>query len=112
MSIQGNCRRNKLTRLLTRDGNRCHWCQTDFTALCPPTFEHLIPRHYGGTDHDSNLVLACEPCNTGRQHHVRCVVCHHRVRTFSAAAWITKHTVIHTPCAVRISKTYPTVNAA
>lgn len=30
------------------------------------TREHIIPRAYGGSNHHSNLVLACYECNTNR----------------------------------------------
>lgn len=46
-----------------RDGNCCFYCAYPFTAEFPPTIEHLLPAATGGSDHVSNLVLACEICN-------------------------------------------------
>lgn len=44
--------------------NKCAYCGCDI----PPEgrtghMDHLIPRHSGGTNHISNLVLACNICN-------------------------------------------------
>lgn len=49
-------------RLATRDGKKCFFCEADlpFEEL---TIEHLVAVKYGGPDHDSNLCLACQPCN-------------------------------------------------
>lgn len=29
--------------------------------------DHIVPREMGGTDEESNLRAACEPCNLGRK---------------------------------------------
>lgn len=43
-----------------RDGKRCRYCgSTDRLSI-----DHLIPRCQGGTDHESNLVVACRTCNS------------------------------------------------
>jgi len=44
--------------------NRCAYCSREI----PPGerighIDHLIPRQQGGTNHSSNLVLACNICN-------------------------------------------------
>lgn len=46
-----------------RDGTQCFYCDYPFTEEFPPTLEHLLPVSAGGTDHISNIVLACDPCN-------------------------------------------------
>lgn len=59
-------KRHKRKVLLDRDGPFCTYCERPFTEELPPTFDHLIGLVYGGTDHISNLVLACWPCNNAR----------------------------------------------
>jgi 5-methylcytosine-specific restriction endonuclease McrA len=61
-----NKRRNlkqKKAKLAARDGKKCfyHGEAMSFDDL---TIEHLLNKSHGGTDHDSNLCLACEPCNS------------------------------------------------
>lgn len=48
--------------LLQRDGNRCFFCHEVMTDRY--TVEHLVARAKGGPDHQDNLVLAHEDCNT------------------------------------------------
>lgn len=54
--------REKKVKLAARDGKMCFFCQAvlGFDEL---TIEHLLNKSQGGTDHDSNLCLACELCN-------------------------------------------------
>ena len=51
--------------ILRRDNHACRYCGTAApeTRL---TVDHVIPVVLGGTDEPSNLVTACEPCNTGK----------------------------------------------
>lgn len=58
---------DQATRELVREraGNRCEYCglhQSDLPFLRFHT-EHIIARQHGGSDHDSNLALACNHCN-------------------------------------------------
>lgn len=46
-----------------RDGHCCFYCAYPFSDEFPATLEHLLPIAAGGSDHVSNLVLACDPCN-------------------------------------------------
>jgi hypothetical protein len=51
--------------ILRRDNHACRYCG----AAAPDvklTVDHVIPVALGGTDEPSNLVTACEPCNTGK----------------------------------------------
>ena len=51
--------------VLRRDNHACRYCG----AAAPDarlTVDHVIPVALGGTDEPSNLVTACEPCNSGK----------------------------------------------
>lgn len=55
----------KRNRVYCRDRWRCHWCE----ILLQPdaaTIDHLVPRSRGGSDHETNLVASCAPCNVER----------------------------------------------
>jgi hypothetical protein len=58
-------RRTKKDRLIKRHGLTCCWCSEALTSETA-TIEHLIPLSQGGSNHISNLRLACYPCNNGR----------------------------------------------
>ena len=49
--------------LLEKWQRRCAYCQQPSTKL---QVEHLIPKSRGGSDRISNLVLACETCNSAK----------------------------------------------
>jgi 5-methylcytosine-specific restriction endonuclease McrA len=49
--------------LLEKWQRRCACCQQAATRL---QVEHLVPRSRGGSDRLSNLVLACQACNTAK----------------------------------------------
>lgn len=63
---------SQIRSLIARDGLKCHWCG----KLCDPTEhantdlfptkEHLIRKRDGGSNHMSNLVIACRKCNNER----------------------------------------------
>jgi len=48
-----------------RAGDRCEYCRLhqDDSPLAALHIEHIRPKKHGGTDHDSNLCLACIDCN-------------------------------------------------
>lgn len=52
------------TRLavLQRDYYTCHYCGQEAN-----TVDHLIPISKGGTDEASNMVAACNKCNSGKR---------------------------------------------
>jgi len=49
--------------LLQKWGHRCAYC--DKTGV-PLQIEHIRPRSRGGSSRESNLTLACVPCNTAK----------------------------------------------
>ena len=53
--------------ILARDGFRCRYCgrsaQEDGVKL---VVDHIIARSQGGTDEPTNLITACQDCNTGK----------------------------------------------
>lgn len=61
-------RRQRLARILERDGNRCVWCGRELTGLVRPTTEHVVPRVRGGPSWIENEVAACARCNRARGH--------------------------------------------
>jgi 5-methylcytosine-specific restriction endonuclease McrA len=48
-----------------RDRFTCQYCGVTLPAS-KLTFEHVLPRSRGGLTTWSNIVTACEPCNTGK----------------------------------------------
>lgn len=55
--------RAKKAVLATRDGRKCFFDGQPY-ELDDLTIEHLLNVSHGGTDHMSNLALACDDCNT------------------------------------------------
>lgn len=65
------------TRLSERQNHRCCYCGIHMTAThCRKTanwrhtmmtLEHVVPKSEGGSDDESNLVAACQACNSARQ---------------------------------------------
>lgn len=77
MSFTTKIKRHKMRRKLwDRQGGKCHWCKRpmiwskrkDDARQSPElaTFEHLKERALGGSNHFSNLALACYRCNNER----------------------------------------------
>jgi hypothetical protein len=68
MGVMALNRADRLRAALERDGPTCVWCGRSFTALIPPTTEHVIPRLKGGPSWLENEVAACCRCNADRGH--------------------------------------------
>ena len=51
-----------------RDGGRCQLCSKILHLENTPraTLDHIIPRVAGGSDHHTNLQLACQECNEAK----------------------------------------------
>jgi len=70
--MNGNGRR--MTALLRRDGDRCHYCGVktfgdgEVGQAHPDrrTVEHLLAKSGGGNNRLENLVIACFACNNAR----------------------------------------------
>jgi 5-methylcytosine-specific restriction endonuclease McrA len=59
-------------RLAGQQNWRCCYCGIRMEGgPSEPTFEHIVPRARGGTDDESNLVIACRRCNSNRGHRYR-----------------------------------------
>jgi len=62
-------RRERLLRILERDGAECVWCRR---ALAPghphASLEHVVPSLKGGPAWPENEVAACTGCNRRRGH--------------------------------------------
>lgn len=62
-------RRERLARILERDGPACVWCRRAIgTGLVRATTEHLVPKVKGGPSWIENEVAACARCNRQRGH--------------------------------------------
>lgn len=66
-------RGHRVTKLMCRDGTDCTICREpldrhlhDVDDPMYITFDHIIPRSKGGTDHLDNLRLAHKRCNEQR----------------------------------------------
>lgn len=73
-------RQKQVHRIAARDGWSCHWCgralsyeavqknrYKDWENVRYPTLDHYpVRRSEGGSNRDHNIVLACQPCNSGR----------------------------------------------
>jgi hypothetical protein len=51
--------------IFRRDSHTCRYCGATAPGT-PLRVDHIVPVALGGTDHPSNLVTACEPCNSGK----------------------------------------------
>lgn len=62
-------RKERLVRILQRDGARCVWCGRPLgVGLVAATTEHVVPRIKGGPSWIENEVAACRRCNGQRGH--------------------------------------------
>ena len=62
-------RRERLARILERDGGHCVWCgRAVAEGLVAATTEHVVPRVKGGPSWIENEVAACRRCNGKRGH--------------------------------------------
>lgn len=70
LDIQFNApvkRRVKLGEMFDRAGSKCIWCGRSLSARHPDSsYEHLIPKSRGGSNHPDNLLPACMNCNGRR----------------------------------------------
>ncbi|OLY45074.1 HNH endonuclease [Bartonella apis] len=55
--------RYQIAAISKRDGQKCWFCGKPLPNVDKITIEHLVAKAFGGPDHISNLVLACDACN-------------------------------------------------
>jgi 5-methylcytosine-specific restriction endonuclease McrA len=48
--------------VFARDKGRCQYCRKKLTRK-EATYDHVVPRRFGGPTRWDNIVLACVPCN-------------------------------------------------
>ena len=60
-------RPHKRRAIYSRDGFACVYCSESVEIRATATLDHLVPRELGGTNHESNLVTCCFPCNCAKQ---------------------------------------------
>lgn len=59
-------RQEKRLAIYLRDGLACVWCGAKIEDGARFTLDHLKAHAHGGSNHESNLVTACERCNSSR----------------------------------------------
>ncbi|KAB0269034.1 HNH endonuclease [Microvirga brassicacearum] len=60
-------KRSKRRRLMKEQDGRCIYCSEPMgEGRQRQTLDHIIPKAEGGTLRNSNIVLACQPCNVDR----------------------------------------------
>ncbi len=62
-------RKEKRLAIYIRDGFSCQCCGQDLRNSAPGqiSLDHLRPRSQNGSNHESNLMTICTPCNSQRQ---------------------------------------------
>lgn len=61
-----NLARQYLDTIYQRDNATCHLCH-QHVPRPQATLDHIVALNNGGTDHPTNLALACHSCNSNRQ---------------------------------------------
>lgn len=63
-------RRKLRIKLSEAQNHRCAYCtetmSLDYMQPTSATLEHVVPSSHGGSNHESNLVVACYSCNHAR----------------------------------------------
>ena len=63
----GWVRSAKRWAIYARDGIACVYCGAGYTGPASLTLDHVVCRVNGGSNHESNLVTACNDCNATRK---------------------------------------------
>ncbi|AOQ26724.1 hypothetical protein [Vibrio phage 2E1] len=59
-------RKNKIKLILTEDhGLICQYCGCDLPVE-QSTLDHIVATNKGGSNHISNLIYCCKPCNSSK----------------------------------------------
>ncbi len=67
MTLATGARERKIKWLLKQHKRACFWCGNHL-SINTATLDHFIPRQRGGSAHRSNMVPACQPCNSAKGH--------------------------------------------
>lgn len=59
-------RQDKRLAIYLRDGLACAWCGHSVECGASLSLDHVVPHSNGGSNHETNLVTACERCNKSR----------------------------------------------
>jgi hypothetical protein len=59
-------RQEKRLAIYLRDGCACAWCGSSVEQGAQLTLDHLVPHAKGGSNDETNLVTACQRCNSSR----------------------------------------------
>jgi len=58
--------KDKRLAIYLRDGMACAYCGSGLEDGAQLTLDHLTPRSHGGNNSETNLVTACQKCNSVR----------------------------------------------
>jgi hypothetical protein len=67
IELGGKHSSKEIREIRTFQGNRCIYCDVEFTDDIRPDKDHVCPRALGGGDWALNIVLACKRCNSLRR---------------------------------------------
>lgn len=59
-------RKEKRLAIYLRDGLACCYCGATVEDGARLTLDHIVPHSHGGSNNESNLVTACQKCNSSR----------------------------------------------
>lgn len=61
-------RQEKRMAIYHRDGFACVYCKTGSEDGSGLSLDHVLAHELGGSNHETNLVTACGPCNSAKAH--------------------------------------------
>jgi 5-methylcytosine-specific restriction endonuclease McrA len=62
-------RKEKRLAIYIRDNFKCCYCEKDLRNVTASdvNLDHIVPKSYGGSNNESNLITSCKSCNCSRQ---------------------------------------------
>jgi 5-methylcytosine-specific restriction endonuclease McrA len=61
-------RQDKRMAIYHRDGFACTYCRAGSEDGSGLALDHVLAHELGGSNHETNLVTACVPCNSAKAH--------------------------------------------
>ena len=66
MMAKGNFNSQDWIQILSKQSNRCKYCNQKFSKKHPATIDHVTPLASGGKHDKSNIAAACRRCNSSK----------------------------------------------